>query len=114
MNTKVLLLGVVVTAFAVSAFAANPALSPRAQANQIKLVSNSVEAPTVTIAYVDSPSALLSPHAQANQTLVVKGVNNDSNPALSCRNMMVASPKAIDECSSQTTMSGCMKVASLK
>ncbi|HEY5043245.1 MAG TPA: hypothetical protein VIK53_14730 [Verrucomicrobiae bacterium] len=81
MKTQVLLLGAVVAAFAVTSFAAEPLLSPRAQASQIK---------------------------------TVKGVNNDVNPALVCQKTMTGSPKAVAECSSHTTMPGCMKMASLK
>jgi len=85
MKTKVLLLGAVVAAFSFSTFAADALLSPRAQGNQIKVVS---------------------------------GMANDQNPALECRNNMVASPRAVAECGSHTTMPccmpGCMKVAPLK
>ena len=81
MKTQVLLLGAVVAAFAVTSFAAEPLLSPRAQDNQIK---------------------------------TVKGANNDVNPALVCQKNMTGSPKAVAECSSHTTMPGCMKMASLK
>ena len=115
-TTKVLLLGAVVTAFAFTSFAAEPLLSPRAAGNQIKHVSSSVDAPTVTIAYVDSGSALLSPRAQANQIKVLKGTNTDVNPALVCQKTMSGSPKAVAECTSHTTMPGCqtMTVAPLK
>ena len=114
MNTKVLLLGAVVTAFAFTSFAAEPLHSPRAKDSQIKIVNHPVATPAVTIAYVNSTAALQSPRAQANQIRVVQGADNDSNPALACRKIMIASPKAIAECSSQTTMAGCVKVASLK
>jgi hypothetical protein len=114
MKTKVLLLGAVVTAFAFTSFAAEPLLSPRAKDNQIKIVKSSAEAPTTTIAYVDSGSALLSPRAQANQIRLVKGTNTDINPALICQKTMTGSPKAVAECSSHTTMPGCVTVAPLK
>jgi len=114
MKTQVLLLGAVVAAFAVTSFAAEPLLSPRAQDNQINIVKNSVETPTVTIAYVESSPASLSPRAQGNQIKTVKGANNDVNPALVCQKNMTGSPKAVAECSSHTTMPGCMKMASLK
>jgi hypothetical protein len=115
-TTKVLLLGAVVTAFAFTSFAAEPLLSPRAAGNQIKHVSSSVDAPTITVAYVDSGSALLSPRAQANQIKVLKGTNTDVNPALVCLKTMNGSPKAVAECASHTTMPGCqtMTVAPLK
>ena len=117
---KVLLLGAVVTAFSFSAFAGSGAaaqlLSPRAQDNQIKQVSSSVDAPTITIAYVDSGSALLTPRAQGNQIRVVKGTNTDVNTALVCQKNMSGSPKQVAECASHTTMPGCqtMTVAPLK
>jgi hypothetical protein len=113
-TTKVLLLGAVVTAFAFTSFAAEPLLSPRAAGNQIKHVSSSVDTPTITVAYVDSGSALLAPRAAGNQIKAVKGLSNDSNPALACRNNMAGTPKAVTECSSHTTMPGCATMASLK
>ncbi len=109
-TTKVMLLGAVVTAFAFTSFAAEPLLSPRAAGNQIKHVSSSVSTPTITVAYVDSGSALFSPRAQANQIRVVKGTNNDVNPALVCQKNMIGSPKAVAECASHTTMPGCQTV----
>jgi hypothetical protein len=116
MNTKVLLLGAVVTAFTFTSFAASLALSPHAQANQIKVVSSVETTPTVTIAYVTPATpALLSPHAQANQVRVVKGVVAERNPYLDCRNAMTgSSPKAIAACSETTAMSGCATVAMQK
>lgn len=114
MKTKVLVLGAVITAFAFTSFAAEPLLSPRAKDNQIKIVKSSVETPTVTVAYVDSSAALLSPRAKDNQIKVVKGVANDVNPALVCQKTMTGSPKAVAECSSHTTMPGCVTVAPLK
>jgi hypothetical protein len=115
MKTKVLLLGAVVTAFTFTTFAADALLSPRAKENQIKVVSSSTETPVTTIAYVDSASpALLSPRAQANQIKVVKGVFNDRNPYLECRNTMTGSPKAVQACSENLAMRGCVTVAPLK
>ena len=114
MKTKVLLLGAVVTAFAFTAFAAEPLLSPRAKDNQIKIVKSSEETPAVTVAYVDSTPALLSPRAQGNQIKVVQGVFNDQNPALECRKNMIGSPRVVAECSAHTTMPGCVTVAPLK
>ncbi len=115
MKTKVLLLGAVVTAFALTSFAAEPLLSPRAKDNQIKIVTSSIDTQGGTVTYVTSVSpALLSPRAQANQIKVVKGTNNDINPATVCQKIMSGSPKAVAECSSHTTMPGCVTVAPLK
>jgi hypothetical protein len=115
MNTKVLLLGAVVTAFAFTSFAAEPLLSPRAKDNQIKVVTSSINTQGGTITYVTSVSpALLSPRANDNQIKVAKGMNNGSNPALACEKNMIGSPKAVAECSSHTTMPGCVTIAPLK
>lgn len=57
---------------------------------------------------------LLSPRAAGNQIKVVAGTNNDINPALVCQKTMSGSPKAVAECSSHTTMPGCVTVAPLK
>lgn len=115
MNTKVLLLGAVVTAFAFTSFAAEPLLSPRAAGNQIKIVrSDAPTAPAIAVAYVETTPALLSPRAAGNQIKVVQGLNNDVNPALVCRENMLGSPKAVTECSSHATMPGCVTVAPLK
>jgi hypothetical protein len=114
MNTKVLLLGAVVAAFAFTSFAAEPLLTPRAAGNQIKQVSSSVETPAVTIAHADSTPAQLSPRAAGNQIKAVKGVDNDVNPALACRNNMNGTPKTVAECSAHTTMPGCLTVAESK
>lgn len=117
MKTKVLLVGAVVTAFALASFAAEPLLSPRAKDNQIKVVPSTIDTQSGTVSYVAPASAVLqSPRAQANQIKVVKGMNNDINPALVCQKNMTGSPKAVSECSSHTTMPGCqtMSVAPLK
>jgi len=114
MNTKVLLLGAVITAFAVTTFAAEPLLTPRATGNQIKTVSSPAETPSATITYVDSNSALLTPRAAGNQIQVAKGGNNDVNPALACQKTMGGSPKLVAECTSHTTMPGCVTIAPLK
>jgi hypothetical protein len=100
MKTKILLLGAVVTAFAFTALAVEPLLSPRAAGNQTKIVKSSVATPAATVAYVDATPALLSPRAQAGQTKVVKGMNNDVNPAPDCTKNMAGSPKMIAECAS--------------
>ncbi len=114
MKTKVLLLGAVVTAFAFTSFAADSLLTPRAKEAKINSVMSSVATPNITVTYVDSTSALLTPRAQANQTKLVKGTANDLNAALECRKTMVGSPKAVAECSSHTTMPGCMTIAESK
>ena len=115
-TSKVLLLGAVVAAFTFTSFAAEPLLSPRAQDNQIKVVSSTVATPSITVAYVDSGAALLSPRAQGNQSKVLKGTHNEVNPALVCLKNMSGSPKAIAECAAHSTMPGCqsMTVAPLK
>jgi hypothetical protein len=114
MNTKVLLLGAVITAFAISSFAAEPLLSPRAAGNQIKHLSSSVAATTTTITYSDASSAFLSPRAAGNQIRTVKGFDNDVNAAVACRNSMGGTPKTVAECSSHTTMPGCVSIALAK
>lgn len=111
MKSKVLLLGAVVTAFAITSFAAEPLLSPRAAGNQIKIVKSSVDTPTVAAAYVAPGNALFSPRAQGNQIKVASGLANGSNPSLACRSGMAGSPKAVAECSQHTTMPGCQTVA---
>jgi hypothetical protein len=112
MKTNVLLLGAVVTAFAFTSFAAEPLLSPRAQANQIQIVTSSASAQGETV--TSASFALLSPRAQASQIQVVKGVVNDVNPALVCQKTMSGSPKIVAACSSNTTMPGCVKIAAIK
>ena len=72
MNTKILLLGTIVTAFAFTSFAAG------------------------------------------NQIRTVQGLDTDLNPAQVCRNTMNGTPKLVAECSSHTTMPGCVAVAALK
>jgi hypothetical protein len=114
MNTKVLLLGAVVTALAVTTFASEPLLSPRTAGNQAKHAQNAVETPTATIVYADANSALLTPCAASNQSKAVQGSNNDVNAALACAKTMGGSPKVVAECTSHTTMPGCVTVAALK
>ena len=115
-TTKVLLLGAVVTAFTFTAFAQGGAAAfLRAPVLRAPAINSPAETPVVTIAYVDSSAALLSPRAQANQAKIIKGTNNDSNSTLACRNMMsISSPKAVAECNSHATMPGCVTVAPLK
>ena len=115
MKTKVLLLGAVVAAFSFTSFAAEPLLSPRAKDNQIKIVTNSVDPQGGPVTYATAATPeLRSPRAQANQIKHVQGVNHEVNPALACQKNMTGSPKAVAECSSQTTMPGCVTVAPLK
>ncbi len=112
-TTKVLLLGAVVTAFALTSFAgSNGAYLLKASA--ASNVKPTADTTVTTIAYVETTPALLSPRAAGNQIKVVKGVANDVNPALVCRNNMVGSPKAVAECSSHANMPGCVSVAPLK
>ena len=73
-----------------------------------------MDTPAITVAYVETTPALLSPRAAGNQIKVVKGTNTDVNPALVCRNNMIGSPKAVTECSSHVTMPGCVTIAPLK
>jgi hypothetical protein len=111
MKTKVLLLGAIVTAFTYSTFAGDLFLSPRAKDNQIKPVDSSTAAPTIAANYVTPQSTgLLSPRATGNQIQVVKGTNNDFNPALACRRMMSGSPKDVAACADNPNMPGCKTV----
>ena len=82
MKTKVLVLGAVITAFAFTSFAAEPLLSPRAKDNQIKIVKSSVETPTVTVAYVDSSAALLSPRYDDGRFTYLRFPGNREVPAV--------------------------------
>jgi hypothetical protein len=107
MKSKILLLGAVITAVTFTSFAADSVLSPRAQGSQSKAVTGIAAAqPAPTSA------SLLTPRAGDNQIKSVAGVVNDSNPALACRNNMNGTPKAVTECTSHTTMPGCMTIAS--
>jgi hypothetical protein len=114
MNTKVILLGAVVTAFAFTSFATEPLLSPRAAGNQIKYVIPSVENTPVTTNRANATTALLSPRAAGNQIKIAKGTYSDTNPVLLCQKTMIGSPRSVAECSSHTTMPGCNAVASVK
>jgi len=58
--------------------------------------------------------SLLSPRAAGNQIKTAKDTNNVVNPALICRKTMIGSPRAVAECSSHTTMPGCVAVAQLR
>jgi len=115
MKTNLLLIGAAITAFTFSTYASDALLTPRQKDNQPKVATSSISTQGGTVAYVTSDSpTLLSPRAKDNQSKVVKGVANDSNPALACAKNMTASPKAISECASHTTMPGCVTVAVIK
>jgi hypothetical protein len=111
MNTKALLLGTVIAAFAGSTFATDALLTPRAKGNQIKVVAPDAESTAIPMNYVASnPTA--SPRVNAAQIKVVKGVSADKNPALECVQNMQGTPKAVTACSQSVTMPGCQKLAS--
>lgn len=117
--TKLILVigAVALTAATFNANATEPLLSPRANGNQIKFATNNTpDSAFAKVYYVKSNNALLSPRAQGNQIKVLAGTNGDVNPALACAKSMTASPRAITECSSHTTMPGCQQpsVAVLK
>jgi sensor histidine kinase regulating citrate/malate metabolism len=112
MNTKVLILGTVVAVFSFSALAGTGAALLKASATSN--INSQADTTVTTIAYVASTATPISPRAQANQVKIVKGVANDKNPALECRNAMVASPRAVAACAQSVTMPGCMKLASVK
>jgi hypothetical protein len=109
MKTKNLLLTVALAALAtitINASANDVALSPRAAANQVKTVPGIAAVPSAP-----TTGVALSPRAAANQIQTVPTVANDVNPALACRKMMTASPKAIQACESNPAMPGCNTVA---
>lgn len=106
MKTKIFL-GAAIAAFTFTVFANDAPLTPRAAGNQIKIV------PDIAAAQPARTSvSLLMPRAANSQSKIVAGVVNDSNPALTCRNNMNGTPKVVGECTSHTTMPGCMAVAS--
>jgi len=114
MNTKILAL-TAVAAFTFTSFAAEPLLSPRAAGNQIKVVSSTDTAsPVISTAYVAAAPAVLSPRAAGNQIKVVKGVSSEMNPALTCRDTMAGTPRAVAECTSHANMPACQTIAPLK
>jgi hypothetical protein len=114
MKTNMFLLGAVVTALAITAFAAEPLLSPRAAGNQIKHV-NAADASTPGITYAAAPAALLSPRAAGNQTKVVAASVSEVTAAALCKARMGGSPKAISECASHPgAPMDCCAVASTK
>ncbi len=110
MNTKIILLAAAIATAASTTFATDALLSPRAQGNQIKVVSSATETPSITITYVDSVTSV-SPRVQAAQLKVVKGLSDDRNPALECIRNMPGSPKAVTACSQSVTMPGCATLA---
>jgi len=114
MNTKALLLGSIVAVLATAAaFAGNGLLSPRAQGNQIKVVSAQAPTAGITINYVDSLTPV-SARAQAAQIKVVKGIVTDCNPALECIQNMQGTPRVVTACSQSVTMPGCKKLVAAK
>jgi hypothetical protein len=111
MNTKALLLGTIIAAFAISTFATDALLTPRAKGNQIKVIASAPEGTAIPMNYVAStPTA--SPRVNAAQIKVVKGVLADQNPALECLQNMQGTPRAVTACSQSVTMPGCQKLAS--
>jgi transcriptional regulator of nitric oxide reductase len=112
-NTVLLLGAVLLSTFTLRATANDALLSPRAQDSQVKAVSSATVTPTVMVSYVTPAAALRSPRATESQTKVVAGVSGDTYSTLACRKSMTASPKAVAECSSHTTMPGCAKLTSM-
>lgn len=113
MKTK-LLLSAMVAAFAVSTFAGDVNLSPRAKDNQIKVVKNTTQKTDTTVASTATASPkLMSPRAADNQIAKVSGMANERNPYLECQKMMTGSPKAVQACIESGAMP-CMTVAPLK
>ena len=111
-NPVIVVGSVALVTMAINVSAGNVYLSPRAAGNQIKLYAGAYDDSTPV-----KPTAITqSPRAALNQANRYAGTNNDSNPALACVKTMDASPKAVTECISHTTMPGCRapEVASLK
>ena len=77
-------------------------LSPRAAGNQ------SIVASGITAVQPVSATQSVSPRVLGNQIVTVASVVNDVNPTIACRNM-IASPKAIQACASNSNMPGCNK-----
>jgi hypothetical protein len=114
MKNKILVLGAVITAFTLSSFAGSgAATSLRPEWLQPSAQAAAGDSTVTTIAYVDSGTPI-SPRAKANQIQVIQGTNDDQISSLDCRKNMVASPKAVAECSSHATMPGCKTVAMSK
>jgi len=108
MKTKILLLSAAVAAFTFTSFAADALLSPRAAGNQPKTVVGINNDPNLVS--LDHYTVVISPRAFGNQYTTVSGINNDVNPAAACAKNMNGTPKAVAECTSHTTMPGCMTV----
>jgi hypothetical protein len=104
MKNKSLLLGAVLTAFAVSSFATEPLLSPRAKGDQINFVNPAPEATTSVIAREDATTVLLSPRAAGNQIKFAQGADVDTNRETSCQKDATLSPRALAECSSHAAV----------
>ena len=106
MKSKLFLLGAAVVAFTFNTFAADALLSPRAAGNQIQVV------PGISAGRPGSTGAsFVAPRAGDSQIKSVAGVLYDANPSLACRNNMNGTPKAVGECTSHSTMPGCLTVA---
>lgn len=115
MKTTFLLVGAMVTSFALSSFAAEPLLSPRAHENQIKISAGAVDTQGGGVAYASpTASVALSPRAENNLIRVVAASGNEVNPALVCQKNMTGSPKAVAQCIASGNMAGCMGMASAK
>lgn len=108
---KVLLLGAAVAAFTFAAFAGTGASALKPANETAKIVPADTQ--VVVLTRVDSATPI-SPRAQANQSTAIKGTNDNQDSTLACRKNMVASPKAVAECSSHATMPGCTTVAAMK
>jgi hypothetical protein len=100
MKNKSLLLGAVLAAFAVSSFATEPLLSPRAKGNQINFANPAPETTTSVVARADATTALLSPRAAGNQIRFAQVTEEDANRETSCQKDTTLSPRALTECSS--------------
>lgn len=113
MKTKILLLSAAITAFTFNTFAQSGAAALlNSKPTSAPAVAN---ATVTTIVYADT-TASISPRAQANQSKIVKGTANDSNPSLACSKMMGGTPKNIAACTEHANMPVCnpVTVAPLK
>lgn len=105
MKTRILLaLGAVaLTAATFNLTAADTLLSPRAAGNVIHHATGANDANTLK----PDTTAALSPRAASGRIGTVASVPNDFNPALMCRKVMAASPKAITACEANPAMPCC-------
>jgi hypothetical protein len=110
-TTKVLLLGAAVAAFSFASFAGTGANALKPSNETAKIVPADTQ--VVVLTRVDSATPI-SPRAQANQSTAIKGTSDNQNSTLVCRKNMVASPKAVAECSSHATMPGCTPATAMK